>query len=317
MRQAGRYLPEYNLTKEQAGSFLNLCYNPSLAAKVTLQPIQRFDFDAAIIFSDILVVLQSLGMDLIFRQNMGPVLSGERLQFEENAFLEKLNPVYIAIKKVKSELNSNKKIIGFAGAPFTLLAYQLLKSNISEKSSKVQLTLDKKIDRNKQNVEILEKAITLHLLNQIKHGADAVKIFDSWAGLITDHDLYREFVVNPTKRIVERIKRRYPETTVMAFPRNSGDKYLEYVEKVKPDITTIDYNVDLKWANSNLSQKTILQGNLNPKVLLGGKSEIAKETKKIIKTFGARKFVFNLGHGVLPKTPVENVRYLLDIIRDE
>jgi len=316
MRQAGRYLPEYNQTKFEAGSFLDLCYNPKLVKEVTLQPLRRFDFDAAIIFSDILLVLQALGSKLVFEKNMGPILSGENIAFKEVDFVKKLSPVYESIKITRQALIIDKELIGFVGAPFTLLSYLIAKQKVSDRKEYILSCINKNFGRALRLLNILEKAVELHLIKQIESGATIVKIFDSWAGMVSDDDLYKEIIINSTKRVVEKVRKVYPEIPIMAFPRGSGEKYVNYVKIVKPDIVTVDYDVDVRWAQSNLANMAILQGNLNPSILLGGKSEIAKFSKKIINIFGKNKFIFNLGHGILPTTPIENVKYLIDIVKN-
>lgn len=310
MRQAGRYLPEYREIRAKTPTFLDLCFNPDIAKEITLQPIKRFDLDAAIIFSDILVIPFAMGSQVEFLKNSGPILSG-LVKFDERNFVKKLSPVYSAISKTRKALDKNKPLIGFAGAPFTLLRYLLFKNQ-----NYVEKQLNRNYYKTKELLDVLEEAIFIHLTNQIKAGADVVKIFDSWAGLISDDLLFREFVTNPTKRIVSRLKEKHPKVPVMAFPRNVGNKYEQYVKEVKPEIVTIDYNVDLSWAREKLATNTILQGNLSPMLLLSSKSEIAKQAKKIINILGKGRFIFNLGHGVLPNTPVENVDYLVKIIRD-
>ncbi len=312
MRQAGRYLPEYRKVRSQQNSFLDLCFNPEKVCEVTLQPIKRFDLDFAIIFSDILVIPYAGGMKVDFIEKKGPILSGEFNNFE----VAKLQKIYDGISLTRKDLPKNKPLIGFSGGVFTLLTYIITKGKVTGKED----LLIANIKNNKKKYQLLaqkiEKAVIDHLIMQIKSGVNIIKIFDSWAGLVRDDSLFDEFVVGPAVRIRNKLKELYPNIPIMFFPRNIGKKYREFVQKVRPDVITIDYNTDLKWAKSNIADNIILQGNLNPDTLLGSKSEIAASVRKIENTLGKGRYIFNLGHGILPQTPIDNVEYMLEVLRN-
>jgi uroporphyrinogen decarboxylase len=319
MRQAGRYLPEYKEVRNQIKSFLDLCYNPTLAAKVTLQPIERFDFDAAIIFSDILVIADSLSGKVDFIEGKGPQLE----IISEEADLKKLKINYNCSKLaktsetlsiVKNKLSSDKTLIGFAGAPWTVAAYML------EGSSKNDFQLAKKKCFNQRNmvkslINIITEITIKYLKDQIKAGADVVQIFDSWAGILSDED-YNEFIIEPTKFIVQEIKKDYPNTPIIGFPRNSYFLYKDYAHNTGVNGMSVDYNLPLDIAKE-LQNIVPIQGNLDPIVLLANdKSFIKERIEKILYNLIDKPFIFNLGHGILPETPIENVELLIKTVRN-
>lgn len=318
MRQAGRYLPEYRKIRSQTKSFLDLCYDVEFAKEVTLQPIRRFNLDAAIIFSDILVIPDAMGIEVNFKENEGPVLGAiqdisqlkEALTKKE---LEKLNPVYQALAKVKQELPSNVGLIGFSGAPWTLASY-IVEGKLSKDFSTVKSIYynDKKFFS--ALINHLTENVIYHLKKQIEAGAEIIQIFDSWAGMLIEED-YLELVIKPTKVIVNELKKTYPNIPIICFPRMSGFNYQKFCQEIDCDAIGIDQYVSLKWVKEICNDK-IIQGNLEPLVLLSKSQDLIKEKiDKIFDCLGDTNFIFNLGHGVVPKTPVENVEFLVNYVK--
>jgi uroporphyrinogen decarboxylase len=318
MRQAGRYLPEYRSVRGGISKFLDLCYNPELACKVTLQPIERFAFDAAIIFSDILVVPDSMGCKVSFETGEGPVLE----KIENEADLkglkisktnEKFEKIWKTVSLIKKELPEEVALIGFAGSPWTVATYMLegrggknsgfeISNNISKNNP---VFLNKLID-------IIIKQTLPYLEGQIDAGANVIQLFDSWAGIL-DYKEYKEFVEKPNKILVEELRKTRPGVPIICFPK--GIKTLEeFVDNVKPDALSIGYEVDLNLAKK-LQEKTIIQGNLDPEILSSTKERIKEATENILEKLSDKSFIFNLGHGILPETPVENVEFLVDLVR--
>ena len=313
MRQAGRYLPEFRKIRSQNQDFINLCLNSELSSEITLQPIKRFNLDSAIIFSDILMVPYALNQKIEFLENYGPKLEPFNFdKFLENNnldFTEKLKPVYKSIEITRKKLNRSKSLISFIGAPWTLLVYM-----IGAKQSNNEINF-KVINREKDKISlILEKLINylcLHIKNQIKAGADVVQIFDSWAGLIPQGDL-ESFCYAPNSKIVEFCKKK--GIPVICFPRGIRENYKDFNNLVKPDGINIDYNVDPKWARENL-KKTVVQGGLDPKILLLSEEEIYSNARKYLDAFEGLPYVFNLGHGMLPETNPDKVDKLIKFYR--
>ena len=313
MRQAGRYLPEFREIRLQNQNFIDLCLNSELSSEITLQPIKRFDLDSAIIFSDILMVPYALGQKVDFVKDRGPILESFNFKnFINNdkiSFTHKLHPVYKAIEITRKKLNKEKSLVSFIGAPWTLLIYMLAaKSNkneidyrkIKNKDFEVNLILDK-----------LHDFLCIHIENQINSGADVIQIFDSWAGLLSSEDL-PNYCYIPNLKIVEFCKEK--KIPVICFPRGIKEKYKEFNNVVKSHGLNIDYNVDPVWAKINL-KNTILQGGLNPNVLLSSDKEIIKTTKKYLDTFQGLPYIFNLGHGMLPETDPDKVKKLVEFYR--
>jgi len=312
MRQAGRYLPEFREIRKQNTDFIKLCLNETLSSEITLQPLKRFDFDAAIIFSDILMVPYGLNQKVEFKKNFGPILGeldfNQVLNLNEDDFVQKINPVYKAINLVnKNSLTNNKSTIGFIGAPWTLLVYM-----INKKSPKLKLVDDFFKDQAliKMILEILDQYLKIHIKHQVKNGAEVIQIFDSWAGLLDDKDLLR-YIYNPTSSLVEYTKSLNVPT--ICFPRGVKN-YESYCEIVKPDVICIDYEVD-----PTIIEKTIkipVQGGMDPKILLTNKENLKKETKKYLDIFKDHPYIFNLGHGVLPETDPNMMDYLVKMVKD-
>ena len=312
MRQAGRYLPEFREIRKQNPDFIKLCLNKDLSSEITLQPLKRFDLDAAIIFSDILMIPYGLNQSVEFKKNFGPLLGNLNLEnileINETDFIEKIHPVYKAINLVsKSQVMKNKSMIGFAGAPWTLLVYM-----INQKSPKLKLKQDFFKDTFLINkiLIILEKFLKVHIKNQIDNGAEIIQIFDSWAGLLEEKDLSK-YVYMPTSNLVEYVKSL--NVPVICFPRGIKD-YKNYCEIVKPDVICIDYEVDPVKASKEIHIP--IQGGMDPKVLLTDKENIKKEAEKYLDIFKDHPYIFNLGHGVLPDTDPNMMEYLVKMVKD-
>ena len=312
MRQAGRYLPEFREIRSKNIDFIKLCLNQNLSSEITLQPLKRFDFDAAIIFSDILILPYGLGQKVEFKKNFGPLLGEFNLnnieKLNETDFVEKIQNVYKAIKLVSSSsLTKNKSTIGFVGAPWTLLVYML-----NKQSPKVKLKDDFYNDKNLINntLSILEKFLKIHIKNQIDSGANIIQIFDSWAGLLEKKNL-KSYIYNPTLNLVNYVKSL--NKPVICFPRGIKN-YKEYCEAVNPDAICIDYEVDPLEIVRNI--KIPVQGGMNPKVLLSNKENLKSEAKKYLDIFKDHPYIFNLGHGVLPETDPNMMDYLVKTVKN-
>jgi len=315
MRQAGRYLPEFREIRKKNPDFIKLCLNERLAAEISLQPIRRFDLDAVIIFSDILMVPYGLGQKIEFKKGIGPILGDLNfnviLNTKPEDFIEKLSPIYQAIQRVKKDIKE-KNLIGFVGAPWTLLMYML-----NKKSPKNNFDIDK-IIKNKslmRNLILkLEDIIFLHTKEQIKAGANIIQIFDSWAGLLPKNKL-SEYCYTPTSKIVKNINSL--QTPVICFPKGIGENYINFCSAVEPSCVSIDYEVDPKWIKEKLDGMP-LQGGLDPKILLENDKEVIKKNvEKYLNTFKDYPYIFNLGHGVLPETKPETIEYIIQIVRNK
>ncbi len=311
MRQAGRYLPEFREIRKINTNFINLCLNPNLSEKITLQPIDRFDFDAAIIFSDILMVPYGLGQNVEFQKNFGPRLGNIELnkisEIDEISFTENLSPIYKLLQNLSlNKKLENKDLIGFVGAPWTLLVYMINKA--SPKNGLLNNFFDNK-DIINNLLEILDKFIKIHIKNQVSAGASIIQIFDSWSGLITKD--FDKFLFNPTKSLVDYTKKL--GVPVICFPRGISD-YSLFCKIVEPDMINIDYNVDPENLVNNI--QIPIQGGLDPKVLLTDKANLKNEVTKLLNIFKNHPYVFNLGHGILPETKIEMVEELVKIVRD-
>ena len=312
MRQAGRYLPEFRKIRKQNTNFINLCLNENLSSEITLQPIRRFDLDAAIIFSDILMLPYGLGQEVEFKKNFGPqlgLLNIEKIsKTSEVDFLNKLDPVYKSINNVSNtNLLNNKNLIGFVGAPWTLLVYMINK-NSPKKELLKNFFEDKLLI--KETLLILKKFLKLHINHQIKNGASIIQIFDSWAGLIEEKNL-PGYIYEPTLEIVNYVKSL--KVPVICFPRDIKD-YKKYCEVVNPDVINIDYKVDPISISKEI--RIPIQGGLDPKILLTNIENLKKETLKYLDIFKDHPYIFNLGHGILPETDPDMVDYLVKTVND-
>ena len=312
MRQAGRYLPEFREIRKLNPNFINLCLDVNLSSKITLQPLKRFNLDAAIIFSDILMLPHALNQKVEFKKNFGPQLElldlNEISRVDENDFIKKLLPVYNSIKKVsENNLIENKNLIGFVGAPWTLLVYM-----INRHSPKRELIKDFFKDKSLLNkiLLILEKFIKLHIREQIKNGATIIQIFDSWAGLLDEKDLPK-YVYTPTLNLVNYVKSL--KIPVICFPRGIKN-YKNYCKTVMPDVINIDYNVDPILISKEINIP--IQGGLDPKILLTDLPTVKKHALKYLEIFKDHPYIFNLGHGVLPETNPDLVEYLVKTVKE-
>ena len=311
MRQAGRYLPEFREIRKNNQDFIKLCLSENLSSEITLQPIKRFGFDAAIIFSDILMLPYGLGQDIIFEKNFGPKLSELDLDIiksiNESDFTYKLNPVYKSISiTAKSEMLKNRDLIGFTGAPWTILVYMINKMSPKKNLSKIFINDDLFINK---MLNIIEKFLKIHIKNQVEAGANVIQIFDSWAGLLEKK--IPEFIYIPTLNIVEYTKKL--GVPVICFPRGIKD-YKNFCDIVKPDMISIDHEVDPKKIVNDIDIP--VQGGLDPKILLSDKDNIKKQTEKYLNIFKDHPYVFNLGHGILPETKLDMVQELIHIVRN-
>tara|TARA_B100001093_G_scaffold70699_1_gene61229 strand:+ start:249 stop:1190 length:942 start_codon:yes stop_codon:yes gene_type:complete len=312
MRQAGRYLPEFREIRSKNTDFIKLCLNPVLSTEITLQPLKRFDFDAAIIFSDILMLPYGLNQNVEFKKDFGPILGKLNLnkmsEVKEIDFVERVKQIYEVIKNVSdNNILKDKSTIGFVGAPWTILVYM-----INQQSPKKQLKKDFFENKNLINntLIIIEKFLKIHVKNQIDSGANVIQIFDSWAGLLEDKDL-PYFIYNPTLNLVKFIQSL--NTPVICFPRNIKD-YKKYCDFIKPDAICIDYEVDPAKIEKEISIP--VQGGMDPKILLTDKENIKKEATRYLSIFKDHPYIFNLGHGVLPKTNPEMMEYLVKTVKD-
>ena len=312
MRQAGRYLPEFREIRKQNPDFIKLCLNEKLSSEITLQPLKRFELDAAIIFSDILMLPYGLNQKVEFKKNLGPILGELNLNIiskvDEIDFVERIYPIYKAIKSVSNDkLLKNKNTIGFVGAPWTLLVYM-----INKQSPKLNLKEDFFKDEFLINrlLIIIEKFLKVHIKNQIENGAQVIQIFDSWAGLLPEKDL-PNYVYIPTNNLVNYV--RSLNIPVICFPRGIKD-YKNYCEIVKPDVICIDYEVDPIKISEQI--KIPIQGGLDPKILLTDKENLKKNIIKYLDIFKDHPYIFNLGHGVLPETDPNMMDYLIKTVKD-
>jgi uroporphyrinogen decarboxylase len=313
MRQAGRYLPEFREIRKNNPDFIKLCLNPNLVNEITLQPLKRFDLDAAVIFSDILMIPYGLGQKVEFKKGFGPVLEDINIDKIINTnsedFVQKLLPIYDGIKKVKSNLKG-KNLIGFVGAPWTLLLYMLNKESPKNNFNFNKINKDKSLVS--RLLKKLEESICLHVDKQIEAGADVIQIFDSWAGLLPKNEL-SNYCYTPILKIVEHIKTK--NIPVICFPKGIKENYLDFCSTVKPDCISIDYEVDPKWLKEKLNGLPI-QGGPDPKILLTDRKKIKKNTENYLNIFKDYPYIFNLGHGVLPEIKPETIEYIIKLVRD-
>lgn len=316
MRQAGRYLPEYRQIRSKVSRFLDLCYTPDIATEVSLQPIRRYGFDAAILFSDILVVPDALGQHVRFIEGEGPLLLGlkdgrEVLEFDKARFLGHLAPVYQTVRQIKKALPADVALIGFAGAPWTVATYMvegrggtdLVESRMF---SYAEPALFGRL------IDLLTEATIEHLSAQIAAGAEVVQIFDTWAGALAEPG-FRQWSIEPTRRIVAALKARHPDIRIIGFPRGAGALYPTYATETGVDAVSLDTTVSATWASSALQGRGVaVQGNLDPVLLVAGGSALDDEIDRLLATLGGGPWIFNLGHGILQATPPEHVAQLVE-----
>ncbi len=319
MRQAGRYLPEYRATRAQAGDFLSLCYTPDLAAEVTLQPIRRYGFDAAILFADILLVPQALGADLWFVTGEGPRLSTVTTQADfdrlklADAIHDTLAPIYETVKIVSRELPDETALIGFAGAPWTVATYMIAGRGTKDQGPAHALKAE-----NRALFEALLERITAatidYLSMQVQAGAEVVKLFDSWAGSLKGDD-FTKYALEPARRIIAELKARHPGLPVIAFPREAGTGYIGFAKATGADCVALDNSVSPDWAAAHVQTDGCVQGNLAPGHMVTGGQALIDETRTIVDAFRNGPHIFNLGHGITPDADPDNVQLMIDTVR--
>lgn len=318
MRQAGRYLPEYKQTRATAGSFLDLCYTPELAEEVTLQPVRRFDFDAAILFSDILVVPDGLGQKVSFVEGEGPVLEPVT-RIEELAKLDlarlvpHLAPVYETLRRLRKSLAPEKALIGFAGAPWTVATYMVGGRGSSDQGA-AKAWAYRAPEEFQKLIDLLTEATILHLSAQVEAGAEVLQIFDTWAGSLPEL-AFRRFALEPAKRIAGVLKERFPDVPMIGFPRGAGSLATDYFRETGLDGLSLDTGVSPAWAAKELQPLGCVQGNLDPLLLVAGGAEMRRGVEHILRSLGNGPFIFNLGHGIVPQTPPDHVAELVEIVR--
>jgi len=319
MRQAGRYLPEYRATRAEAGDFLSLCYNSDLAAEVTLQPIRRYGFDAAILFADILLLPQALGADLWFETGEGPRLSTITRE-EDFAVLkgiddihDTLAPIYETVRILSRELPKETTLIGFAGAPWTVATYMIAGRGTPDQGpahalkAENRALFEKIIDR-------LTRSTVEYLAQQIEAGAEVVKLFDSWAGSLEGQD-FHDFALTPAKQIIAALKARYPDVPIIAFPREAGNNYIGFAKATGADCVAVDNSVSPEWVAEHVQIHGCVQGNLKSSHMVSGGQALIDETRHVVAALSKGPHIFNLGHGITPDADPENVQIMIDTVR--
>ncbi|MBC8444999.1 MAG: uroporphyrinogen decarboxylase [Rhodospirillaceae bacterium] len=318
MRQAGRYLPEYRETRKIAKNFLEFCYTPDLAVEATLQPIRRYDFDASIMFCDILVIPDALGQDVSFREGEGPVLdpirSVEALRdLNLDGVLDHLAPVFEVIRRLKVELPEDKTLIGFAGSPWTVALY-MIEGRGGTDGETARRWAYQEPETFSEIIDLLVEATIRYLNAQIENGAEVIQLFDSWSGLLAEEP-FRRWVIEPTRRIVEGVRAKNVDTPIIGFPRGSGLMAPEFIHETGVTGISLDANIPLEWARENLQSLVTVQGNLDNQLLVAGGPALDEAVLRIKKILGMGPFIFNLGHGIVPATPPENVARVVDLVR--
>ncbi len=320
MRQAGRYLPEYRATRAQAGDFLSLCYTPDLAAEVTLQPIRRYGFDAAILFADILLLPQALGPKLWFETGEGPRMETTTTPAQvaalqpAEAIHDTLAPVYETVRILSRELPKETTLIGFAGAPWTVATYMIAGRGTRDQGPAHALkaadraTFAALIDR-------ITEATVEYLSAQVEAGAEVVKLFDSWAGSLKGQD-FTDFAVKPTARIIAALKARHPGLPIIAFPREAGEGYVGFARATGADCVALDNSVSPEWAAEHVQKDGCVQGNLDPSFMVTGGSALVDATRRVVRAFAGGPHIFNLGHGITPDADPENVALMVRTVRE-
>ncbi|MGE0753579.1 MAG: uroporphyrinogen decarboxylase [Alphaproteobacteria bacterium] len=317
MRQAGRSLPEYRELRSKYESFMHFCYTPQAASEATLQPVRRFDMDAAIIFSDILVIPHAFGQGVSFVTGEGPKLDAITGKTDAKKYtrfdVEKLAPVYEAIQRTRKELPKEKSLIGFAGAPWTLLCY-MIEGGSSRSFHKVRAMMQQQPELFSEMTDRLIDAIAHHAIQQAEAGADVFQLFDSWSGILSEQE-YATWSIAPARRIIEKIKQKCPQLPVIAFPRQSGIKFLSYAQQSGANAISVDDSVPLEWIHEKLQPHIVVQGCLHPEMLAGDTHAMLQTAADIVENLKDKPFVFNLGHGILPHTPIENIQALCHYLK--
>lgn len=318
MRQAGRYLPEYRALRAEAGSFLDLCYNPVRAAEVTLQPIRRFGFDAAILFADILLIPQALGQDLRFAEGEGPVLAPVRdgkalAALSLDGLHAHLEPIYETVSRVSEALDEDTALIGFAGSPWTVATY-MVEGGGSRNFENAKVWAFRDPVGFDALIDLIVESTIAYLSRQIDAGADVVQLFDTWAGVLPE-TAFARWSIEPTRRIVDALRARYPTVPVIGFPRGAGVALADYAARTGVQGLGLDSSVPLGWAKQSLQGQCAVQGNLDPLMLVAGGDAMINEVHRIVSTLNGGPFIFNLGHGILPHTPPKHVGDLVAAVR--
>jgi len=318
MRQAGRYLPEYRAIREKAGGFLDLCFNPALAAEVTVQPVRRFGFDAAILFSDILVMALALGRKVEFLAGEGPKLeplsdADALLAMRKEADQSVLAPIYETVRQVKASLDDKTALIGFCGAPWTVATY-MVAGHATPDQAPTRLFAHRDPETFSQLIDRLADASIEYLARQLQAGADCVQIFDTWAGVLGPEQFDR-WCIAPTQKIVEGVRRRVPRAKIIGFPRGAGAMALPYAEMTGVSAIGLDWTFERAIARDALQSRVPVQGNVDPLALLAGGAALDREVDDVLRHLGDGPLIFNLGHGILPETPVAHVERMLKRIR--
>ncbi len=319
MRQAGRYLPEYRATRAQAGDFLKLCYNSELAAEVTLQPIRRYGFDAAILFADILLLPQALGADLWFTTGEGPRLStitdmaGVSALKPVDAIHDTLHPIYETLRILKRELPTDTTLIGFAGAPWTVATYMIAGKGSPDQAAAHAL---KNTDRAafQALIDRITEGTIEYLSAQVTAGAEVIKLFDSWAGSLKGQD-FTDFATRPAARIIAALKSRHPGLPIIAFPREAGEGYIGFAAATGADCVAIDNSVSPEWAAEHVQSGGCVQGNMSPTHMVTGGADLDAATRRVVQAFRNGPHIFNLGHGITPDANPDNVQRMIDVVR--
>ena len=318
MRQAGRYLPEYRELRAKAGSFLDLCFTPEYAAEVTLQPIRRFNFDGAVIFSDILVIPHALGRAVRFEAGEGPRLDPlatpeEIATLATHADFGKLEPVYEALRRVRRELAPHIALIGFCGAPWTVATYMVAGQGTSDQAPARMLAY-RHPDAFAGIIDILVENSIQHLVGQLKAGADCVQIFDTWAGVLPPREFAR-WSIEPARRIVAGVRKQMPNAKIIGFPRGAGGMLPAYVEQTGVDAVSIDWATEPAMIRERVQPRVAVQGNLDPLALIAGGAALDRAVDDVLENFGQGRLIFNLGHGILPETPIAHVEQMAARVR--
>ena len=319
MRQAGRYLPEYRATRAEAGDFLSLCYNPELAVEVTLQPIRRYHMDAAILFSDILVIPDAMGQALAYKEGEGPQLepvrsSADLDRLKTGRITEHLSPVFETLKGLRKALPPEVTLIGFAGAPWTVATYMVEGQGSRDFANAKNWAFSDEAGFARL-INMLVDATTEYLLAQIEAGAEVIQIFDTWAGALSETE-FKKWCIAPVKQIVANLRAKYPDIPVIGFPRGAGAGYASFAAQTGVNAVSLDTSVPLEWARDNVQTSCAVQGNLDPLLVVAGGEAMRVEAKRILDTLGNGPFIFNLGHGFVPQTPPEHVEELSELIRN-
>lgn len=318
MRQAGRYLPEYRALRAEAGSFLDLCYDPVRAAEVTLQPIRRFGFDAAILFADILLIPQALGQNLRFAEGEGPILDpirdGQALAgLVMDGLHDRLEPIYETVERVRGHLDSKTALIGFAGAPWTVATY-MVEGGGSRNFENTKVWAFRDPEEFGRLIDLITEATIAYLSRQIDAGAEAVQLFDTWASALPE-TAFARWCIEPAHRIVVALRESHPDVPVIGFPRGAGVALADYAARTGVQAVGLDSAVPVGWARQAIQSQCTVQGNLDPLMLVAGGSAMTNEIRRIVSAFKDGPFVFNLGHGILPHTPPDHVAALVDAVR--